>query len=416
MVHSAALPNDKVMTMHFDDVFRTVYERKGWKRRGNVHGDPIMLSDLYEAFKEVSSKRIKYGGNTKQDFYGALDARLRSMLGNELVVDMYNTTTGLTIKELLEHPTIIETDQLSDADKTLLPGLLTMGISEYKLANPTKHVSNVLVLEEAHHLLKRIRQSEGGPASAREVAQENLAVMFRTSGGTGLVNIVLDQLPGSMNPEVIKLHGNVIIHRLTVESERTLVGQQAQCNEDQIHFIGSLPVGQAIIRLGNDSAPRHIQVRPLDWLLTSPLRANSLTDQDVRQTMECVFDQHPELSDSEEIPQWILDELRGINRQPDQAPPVRGINERTLSVLDKLIKNHRFSKLFYRALHHAAKGDTQPFVTFVTSTVTKVSRDSDDHVVVAKWLVSSAWSAFELPDNRQFQQNLMSEVAGELAA
>jgi hypothetical protein len=303
MVHSAALPNDEVMSMHFDDVFRTVYERKGWKRKGNVHGDPIMLSDFYAAFKEVTSKRIKYGGNTKQDFYGALDARLRSMLSNELIVDMYNTSSGLTIEELLKHPTIIEMDQLADADKTLLSGLLAMGISEYKQANPTKDVSNVLILEEAHHLLKRIRRSEGAPASAQEVAQESFAIMFRTSGGTGFIIIMLDQLPGSMNPEVVKLHGNVIIHRLTDESERTLVGLQAQCNEEQIHFIGALPIGQAIIRLGNDSAPRHIQVRPLDWHLSTPLKQDDWTNQDIRRAMETLFEQQPELSDSEEIPQ-----------------------------------------------------------------------------------------------------------------
>ena len=340
---------------------------------------------------------------------------LRSMLGNELIVDMYNTTTGLTIEELLKHPTIIEMDQLADADKTLLSGLLTMGISEYKLANPTKHVSNVLVLEEAHHLLKRIRRSEGAPASAQEVAQENLAVMFRTSGGTGFIIIMLDQLPGSMNPEVVKLHGNVIIHRLSDESERILVGLQAQCNDEQVHFIGSLPIGQAIIRLGGDSSPRHVQVRPLDWHLSTPLGRDSWTNQDVKTGMEPIFEQHLELSESEEIPQWILDELRGVTKKHDQTPAVDGINERTVSVLNNLIKTHRFSKLFYKTLRDAAKGNPKPFVSLVKKTVAKASREDDNPNIVAEWIVSTAWKAFELPNNEPFQNDLMRRVAGELA-
>ncbi|MHA2265900.1 MAG: helicase HerA domain-containing protein, partial [Candidatus Thorarchaeota archaeon] len=105
-VHTAALPTDGVISMHFDDIFNTMYENCGWSRMGNIRGRPILLSDLYEAMQQVAMTHLDYGEDLKKDFYGALDARIRSMLRNEILVDMFNTTKGLSIPELLTHPTI----------------------------------------------------------------------------------------------------------------------------------------------------------------------------------------------------------------------------------------------------------------------------------------------------------------------
>ncbi|MHA1424300.1 MAG: helicase HerA domain-containing protein, partial [Candidatus Thorarchaeota archaeon] len=87
-VHTAALPNDGVISMHFDDIFNTMYENCGWGRMGNVRGRPIVLADLYQAFQQVATSHISYGEEMSRDFYGALDARLRSMLRNEILVDI----------------------------------------------------------------------------------------------------------------------------------------------------------------------------------------------------------------------------------------------------------------------------------------------------------------------------------------
>ncbi|MHA1287266.1 MAG: hypothetical protein ACTSPB_07670, partial [Candidatus Thorarchaeota archaeon] len=130
-VHTAALPNDGVISMHFDDIFNTMYENCGWGRMGNVRGRSIVLADLYQAFQQVAMNHISYGEEMSRDFYGALDARLRSMFRNEILVDMLNTPKGFSIPELLAHPTIIETRDLSPEDRALLTGALTAGISEY---------------------------------------------------------------------------------------------------------------------------------------------------------------------------------------------------------------------------------------------------------------------------------------------
>jgi hypothetical protein len=216
-VHTAALPTDGVISMHFDDIFNTMYENCGWSRMGNIRGRPILLSDLYEAVQQVARTHLDYGEELKRDFYGALDARLRSMLRNEILVDMFNTTKGLSIPELLAHPTIIEMRDLSPEDRALLIGALTVGISEYLVANPKKEVSHLLVLEEAHQFLKGTR-SQGGYAepTSTQKAVSNIAGMLRTQRGTGLGLVIIDQLASSLPPEIVKLPSNVYIHTLTV--------------------------------------------------------------------------------------------------------------------------------------------------------------------------------------------------------
>ncbi|MCJ7817794.1 MAG: DUF87 domain-containing protein, partial [Candidatus Thorarchaeota archaeon] len=318
-VYTAALPNDGVISMHFDDIFNTMYENCGWGRMGNVRGRPIVLADLYQAFQQVATTHISYGEEMSRDFYGAFDARIRSMLRNEILVDMFNTPKGLSISEALSGPIIIETRDLSPEDRALLTGAFTAGISEYFIANPKKEVSHLLVLEEAHHLLKRVSGPTGyAEPTSRQKAIDNFVEMLRIQRGNGLSLLLIDQLPGSMVPEAVKLPGNVIIHTLTDLEERLLVGRQALCTDAQINHIGGMGIGEAVIRIMTRNTPANIQILPLSELVNIPLPQREWNDALVRTTMMEVFDTHPELKESHPLSQELKDLLKGI-RQP--APP-----------------------------------------------------------------------------------------------
>jgi hypothetical protein len=148
------LPNNDVVAMHLQDVIYSVYRNCGWDLDANTKGRPILLEDLVDAVREFG-KGLDYGDEVSSNLFGALVARVKSILRKPSLVKMYNTTAGITISELLAHPTIIEMDALSENDKIMLMGILAAGVSEYKLANPSKKVTNLLVLEEAHYLLSR---------------------------------------------------------------------------------------------------------------------------------------------------------------------------------------------------------------------------------------------------------------------
>jgi hypothetical protein len=405
-VYAATLPNDGVLSMHFDDIFNTMYSSCGWTRMGNVRGRPIMLADLYEAFQEVVTMHISYGAEMSQDFYGALEARLRSMFRNDVLVDMLNTPKGLTIPELLSRPTIIETRDLSPEDRALLMGALTVGIREYLVANPRTEVSHLLVLEEAHHLLKRATAVAGyAEPTSPQKAKDNLVEMLRTLRGSGLSILINDQLPGMLIPEVVKLPANVIIHALTDLEERQLVGRQALCTDAQIEHIGGMSVGEAVVRFKVQTVPGNIQVATLESLLRRPLPRREWTDALVRDAMRKEFDAHPELAESHPLSQELKDLLRGITPlRSVPAPSVPALAPRAIALsaepepdISELVGSPMFADEYLPRIRAASAGDVLPVARMLTVVANTFCTDRSQLVPFAERLLLHAAGVLQEP-------------------
>ncbi|MHA1662008.1 MAG: ATP-binding protein, partial [Candidatus Thorarchaeota archaeon] len=421
-VHTAALPNDGVISMHFDDIFNTMYENCGWGRMGNVRGRSIVLADLYQAFQQVAMNHISYGEEMSRDFYGALDARLRSMFRNEILVDMLNTPKGFSIPELLAHPTIIETRDLSPEDRALLTGALTAGISEYLIANPKKQVSHLLVLEEAHHLLKRTSGPSGyAEPTSKQKAIDNIVEMLRIQRGNGLGLLLIDQLPGSMVPDAVKLPGNVIIHTLTDLEERLLVGRQALCTDAQIKHIGGMGIGEAVIRIQTRNVPANIQVLPLAELVNIPLPGRDWNDPQVKDSMAEVFEAHPELRESHPLSDEMKDLLKGI-RQP--APPQTPVqHELPLQVahlssipetdISEIVSSPMFTEEYLNRIKSAKKGNPLPVATMLTVVAGKFCSHESERIPFTERLLLHAAGVLQEPKETSILSEILVAIGSE---
>ncbi|MFW9848837.1 MAG: hypothetical protein ACFFF4_06835 [Candidatus Thorarchaeota archaeon] len=302
------LPNDRVLSMHVEDVVYTLYSNCGWDLKTGKKGRAILLEDLVDAVREVIES-IEYDDEVNRNFRGALIARVKSILRKPALVEMFNTKKGLTITELLAHPTVIEMDHLSHNDKILLMGVLTAAMCEYKLANPTKHVSNILVLEEAHYLLGRTDVQGEANSGARLQAISALIEMLRVLGGTGLGVMLINQLPSNLVTEAVKLPVNVIIHQLSSQDERELVGKHARCTDAQIEHIGGMERGEAVVFLEGEGEPKNVKIYPLSRLIGSKLPQRNPDNEAVRKHMAPKFQANPELKRSEPLPADILTKL-----------------------------------------------------------------------------------------------------------
>lgn len=398
-VYINAIPKDGVIDLHFGDIFNTMYDNCGWSRRGNAKGRSILLTDLYEAVQEVTTHHLKYGDNLRQDFFGALEARVRGMLRDELIVDMYNTPSGLTIPELLRYPTIIEMRDLSPDDQAFLTGILTVGISEYLTANPKETLKHLLVLEEAHHFLKNV----GGPTTyaeptAKQKATDNLVGMLRTTRGKGLGIMFIDQIPSSMVPEAIKLPSNVIVHRLTDEAERILVGKQALCSDAQIDHIGGMGIGEAVVRLMIDDSPRNVQIAPLDYLC-GDIRFRKWTDEMVRKVMAPVFKKHPELNET--IPLTL--EFKALLKGKGPVEPESEARTERVPVVEvdievsEIIQSSQFSEQYLSRVASAESGDVGPVVRMLKVVARKFTPPDLNPIPLAERLLLHAAGVFQEP-------------------
>ncbi|MFW9888738.1 MAG: hypothetical protein ACFFER_11170 [Candidatus Thorarchaeota archaeon] len=309
------MPNDKIISMHVDDVVHKIYEICGWDLENNKWGRPILLKDVVKAVNLVCNS-LTYGAEVNNNIKGALISRVKSILRKPSLVKMFNTKTGLTISQLMSHPTILRMDDLSESDKILVMGLLTAAVSEYKLANPAKQVTNLLVLEEAHYLLGRTDITGEANSAVRLQAIHALIEMLRVLGGTGLGVVLVDQIPSELVPKAVKIPVNTVVFALTHEEDKELAGKRARCTDSQIEHISGMKVGEAVVFLQREGQPQNVMMLPLSKIVPG-MPAKGLTGEEaVRKHMQPAFEQHPELCSSEPLPSDIIERLTANQPEP----------------------------------------------------------------------------------------------------
>lgn len=121
--------------------------------------------------------------------------------------------------------------------------------SDNHINSDLKHVT---VLEEAHHLLRRVsseQSQEGANLQGKSVEMISNAIAEMRTYGEGF--IVADQAPNLLDRSVIRNTNTKIILRLPDELDRTEVGKTANLNENQINELPKLRTGVAAIYQNN---------------------------------------------------------------------------------------------------------------------------------------------------------------------
>jgi hypothetical protein len=363
------LPNDPVMSMHFEKVVYTMYKRCGWDIKMNKKGRPILISDLIEAMKE-EEKRLSYGDEVSSNVFGALVERVRAILRKHALVEIFNTKTGITVAELLSQSAIIDMDPLSSNDKPLLMGILTAAVCEYKQANPTENVTNLLILDEAHYILGDRDMTGEAHTGARMQAVSAFVEMIRIVGGTGLGVIIADQSPTSLVPEVMKIVVNMVIHALAHKPDRELVGSHTRCTDAQIDHIGGMGVGEAVVYFQHEAAPRNVKILPLERFITGGSLKAPVDDAAIKRHMERIIKQYPELGQSEPASEDIVDAPQVTVEEAATSVRIKLASDVKVRIVES-VTGASFKEFW---MEHLAKGD----VTSLTSIIRKLTSKSGD--------------------------------------
>jgi len=295
---TAAWPTEGILVEHIAKVFRRVYSITGWDVLENKRGREILLTDLYRAMEIVASE-LEYGLKLNQDFVGALKARFGSVIDDPQLAVILNSEKGITIPELLSSPTVIELNSLPPTKASLIGSLILVGVAEYLEAqnkSTEQELKHILVIEEAHHLLKRINTGGGlyESHSSQQQAINSIVSLLREARGYGLGVVILDQLPGELADAAVKLPGITIIHLLKDPRERAIVGGQANLNDEQLFYIGALEVGEAIVHQGFAKQAVNIRVdhfQPVDSSGETP----SWNNYSVSKLMQPLYEMHKHL-------------------------------------------------------------------------------------------------------------------------
>jgi len=250
----AAFAMEAPLPYVLDDAIHHVYEDRGWDLVSGTHPDGGLesqptLGDLLVTCEKVVHQ-LGYDRELTSNLHAALRTRLTSLMRGAKG-RMLNVRQSISMEDLLSAPTTIEFSCIGDdEEKAFLMGCILLKLVQHRQAQGRTRTGlrHVTLVDEAHRLLRNVPETVGtSVANSKRQAVESFSNMLAEIRAYGEGLIVADQMPSKLVPDVIRNSGMKIVHRLTAEEERRIVGGAMSLNEPQMRFLSSLPVGQAIV-------------------------------------------------------------------------------------------------------------------------------------------------------------------------
>lgn len=262
-----------------DTCLHEIYQDKGWdlttgqnrrlppQARGSEHKWSVFptLTDLYNKIDEVVD-RLGYEERITRDVKAGLKVRIGSLrLGGKGL--MLDTRYGVSMTELLSHPTLLELERVgNDDEKAFLIGLILIRLYEYrniqaKSGASLPAIQHITIFEEAHRLLKNTQTEVGTEeANTRAQAVEAFANMLSEIRAYGQGVLIAEQIPTKLASDAIKNTNLKIMHRVVAMDDREIMGGAMNLEPHQSKIVAALEPGQAAAFAEGSDNPCLIQV------------------------------------------------------------------------------------------------------------------------------------------------------------
>lgn len=297
-VFVAAKPCEGMIKEYLEALVELTFKRMGWDRDTNRRGLPLILQDFLEMLP-LMEKELQYSTRGNEDFWGALYGRVRSMSTGPLA-RIFGTVSGISIEELTGKQCILLLDRISKDERSFFMYWLITNLALHFDAEKRSSVESTtglkyyVVLEEAHEFLsgaQGVKQEEGHGAQAAAIQTIGIAVKESRSAGLGFS--FATQSASQLSKEVHTTVMNIFMHRKNTKSERELIGDQMNCNVEQVIMMGALPTGQAVVRTASSSKPVRVQIDSPSESNPASGSKGPVTDAHIRRHMEPVFKANP---------------------------------------------------------------------------------------------------------------------------
>ncbi|MHA2208261.1 MAG: hypothetical protein ACXABV_03750 [Candidatus Thorarchaeota archaeon] len=349
----AAMPSIGMVKEYLEAAVEATFDTLGWNREKNERGLPVLLSDFLHSIPLVEEADLDYSVRGNQDFRGTLHGRFRALNRGGLSY-VLNTLTGISMEELTSQPTLFLMDKLSTDEQALLTYHVILNLSLYfeslkkVTSGKKKGLKYFVLLEEAHRFLSgksggRIDEAH----AAQQKAQATIAQTMQEGRSAGLGFGIVDQKPHELSMSAVNLPLTNIMHGKGASRDRSLIGDQMNCTEEQKRFIGSLPVGQVAVKTARSSGPVRVQVLPVSEKYPRLLEDKPVSDKDLASKMKSVYDENSNFRDI-------------VDNQTISSDILSHDYHLEINVVTQLIHlaNHKmFEKGFLAAIEATSKGD-----------------------------------------------------------
>lgn len=233
-------------TSNLEDFFDFKYVTEKYKYPTHKYLFPTM-ADLKDEIERYIEEEMNYEGEVAGNIKTALKARLENLCSGEKGF-MFNTHDYLDMEQLLNQNVVFELEGLADdADKAFAVGLTVIYINEYRQVQGKRKESesplaHLLVIEEAHRLLKNISTDKTSEdiGNPKGKAVEHFTNMIAEMRSYGQGVIVAEQIPCKLAPDVIKNSANKIVQTLVSGDDQLVMSNTIGLTEDESIQIGYL--------------------------------------------------------------------------------------------------------------------------------------------------------------------------------
>jgi hypothetical protein len=260
----AAFDADEPFPQIMSQALERVYRDCGWDvvtggRVPAAAAGPVIptLTQLQRAALAVIEE-VGYGPQLRADVRGFVDVRLRSLRVGSAGRFFEGGHPGDVAALLRRNVVLAIEDVANDEDKAFVMGTLVVRVVEYlrlrARAGQVTGLSHVLVIEEAHRLLRAGRE---GRASGHAV--ELFAGLLAEIRAYGVGLVIAEQIPAKLVADAVKNTALKVVHRLPAADDRALVGAAMNLDEGQSRAVVSLLPGVAAVFA--DGMDRPVRVR-----------------------------------------------------------------------------------------------------------------------------------------------------------
>jgi energy-coupling factor transporter ATP-binding protein EcfA2 len=184
-----------------------------------------------------------------------------------------NTQDNMHIARLLDHNVVLEMDGLSSSsDRAMFSEALTLYLYRLRLAEgPQAELTNLIVLEEAHHILAR---------RATETKESVLETSIRMIRQYGIGYVFVDQSASLISKVAFANSYATLALSQKLRSDIQTMSGAMNLTEEQRDALSTLPIGSAVVRLA-DEHPEAFLVK----IPRCPVREGSVSDSEIRVRM-----------------------------------------------------------------------------------------------------------------------------------
>lgn len=229
------------------------YEKCGWDITNSVS---ISSELTYPCFADVLAciheilESSAFSQDNKGDYMGALCTRVESLTNG--LNGMIFVGNEISAEDLFDKNVIIDLSRVGAVEtKSLIMGLLVMKLQEYRMASnmePNQELKHVMVLEEAHNLLKKTsteQSADAGNMVGKSVEMITNAIAEMRTYGEGF--FIVDQAPNLLDTAAIRNTNTKVVLSLPESEDREIVGKAMALTDEQIVELAKLDKGCAAV-------------------------------------------------------------------------------------------------------------------------------------------------------------------------